>query len=237
MSGRFAIVPAAWLDDPRIGLAEIGVLVILSAHADKRGWCHPNQQTMANMLKKSRPWVTDVIGSLADMGFIEIKSIAKTGKRNSYRLLMDRFLDQDDQCQPTDIECQPAEVESQPADIQENNTIRTIPEEQKERVSAKPTFPSSQDLEWAVGLYNSMATKAGLSKVRILTEARRRKLRATLQRLGSRDAWHEVIDGIYGSDFCRGRNDRGWRADFDFALQEKSLPRILEGFYEQRSNA
>jgi hypothetical protein len=109
-----------------------------------------------------------------------------------------------------------------------------IPTKKEEKSAASPPFPSPQDIEWAVGLWNSMAGKAGLAQVRLLTDARRKKLRATLQRLGSRDAWREVIDGIYDSEFCRGRNDRGWRADFDFALQEKSLPRILEGFYDQK---
>jgi DNA-binding MarR family transcriptional regulator len=130
MSGRFAIVPAAWLDDPRIGLAEIGVLVILSAHADKQGWCYPNQQAIADQLKKSVTFVSRTIDALADAGFVEKRNIAKSGRKNAYRLLMDRFL-ADAELAPEQIELAPAQVQLAQAQ-NSNNTIRTIPLEQKD---------------------------------------------------------------------------------------------------------
>jgi hypothetical protein len=40
------------------------------------------------------------------------------------------------------------------------------------------------------------------------------------------------MDALERSAFCRGENDRGWRADFDFLLQPKSFTKLLEGAYD-----
>jgi len=36
------------------------------------------------------------------------------------------------------------------------------------------------------------------------------------------------------SAFCRGENDRGWRADLDFLCQPKSFNGLIEGKYDDR---
>lgn len=96
------------------------------------------------------------------------------------------------------------------------------------------SFPTSDDIEFARDLWNDMADQAGLARVAHLSDQRRAKLRQRLKTLGSREAWHGLLERVYGSPFCRGENDRGWRADFDFVLQEKSFNRLLEGFYATR---
>lgn len=54
---------------------------------------------------------------------------------------------------------------------------------------------------------------------------------------GSLDAWVDVCQRVRASDFCCGYNDRGWRADIDFALQESSWARIIEGKYDNTNRA
>ncbi|RVQ42604.1 hypothetical protein CN059_26420 [Sinorhizobium medicae] len=44
----------------------------------------------------------------------------------------------------------------------------------------------------------------------------------------------DAIERIGRSRFCRGENDRGWRADLDFLCQPKSFVSILEGKYDDR---
>jgi uncharacterized protein YdaU (DUF1376 family) len=71
----------------------------------------------------------------------------------------------------------------------------------------------------------------GFPPVRKMTTARKRQLRARL-RDSTFDEWQQAMGALERSAFCRGENDRGWRADFDFLLQPKSFTKLLEGAYD-----
>lgn len=46
--------------------------------------------------------------------------------------------------------------------------------------------------------------------------------------------WTTVIERIASSSFCRGENDRGWRADFDFLVRPDTHAKVGEGKYDGR---
>lgn len=71
----------------------------------------------------------------------------------------------------------------------------------------------------------------GFPPVRKMTAQRTRQLDARL-RDSTFDEWQQVMSALERSAFCRGENDRGWRADFDFLLQPKSFTKLLEGTYD-----
>jgi hypothetical protein len=50
------------------------------------------------------------------------------------------------------------------------------------------------------------------------------------------ELWRGHCRAIRGSPFCIGENDRGWRADFDWALRPKTILRVQEGKYQGKSN-
>ncbi len=80
-----------------------------------------------------------------------------------------------------------------------------------------------------------MAARSGLSTPRVVTPTRRRALALRIEEHGL-PAVLEAIERIGRSRFCRGGNDRGWRADLDFLCQAKSLVSILEGKYDDRQS-
>ena len=86
-----------------------------------------------------------------------------------------------------------------------------------------------------VEAWNAMATRAGLARIRLMNLGRSTSLRKRLGDVGV-DGMLEAIERVEASAFCRGENDRGWKADFDFILQPKSLTRLLEGGYQHRRN-
>jgi len=43
-----------------------------------------------------------------------------------------------------------------------------------------------------------------------------------------------VFNNLELSDFCKGKNDRGWRADIDFILREDKFVSVLEGKYNSK---
>lgn len=48
------------------------------------------------------------------------------------------------------------------------------------------------------------------------------------------DSWIEVIKKIASSDFCLGKNERGWTATFDWLIQPETRLKVLEGKYENK---
>lgn len=79
---------------------------------------------------------------------------------------------------------------------------------------------------WAVRM-----VPQGFPAVRRLTATRDRQLSARL-RENTFDDWQRAFAALERSAFCRGENDRGWRADFDFLLQPKSFTKLIEGAYD-----
>jgi hypothetical protein len=83
--------------------------------------------------------------------------------------------------------------------------------------------------EHVLEAYNAVAVRAGLPTAR-MTPERRKKLPGFIKRHPVDDIT-EAIAALERSPFCRGENDRGWKADFDFLLQPKSFTKLIEGTY------
>lgn len=72
----------------------------------------------------------------------------------------------------------------------------------------------------------------GFPAVRKMTPTRRRSLKARMREYPHIEDWQKAFSALERSNFCKGDNDRGWRADFDFLCQSKSLTKLIEGAYD-----
>lgn len=88
-------------------------------------------------------------------------------------------------------------------------------------------------VDQVVTAFSEMARQSGLSVPRAVTASRRRSLLLRIEEHGL-PAVLDAIERIGRSRFCRGENDRGWRADLDFLCQPKNFVSILEGKYDDR---
>jgi len=70
-----------------------------------------------------------------------------------------------------------------------------------------------------------------LCPVRALTPQRRKKATVRLRQYPDLD-WSAVIARLDASSFCRGANSNGWKAGFDFLLRDTTVPKTLEGVYD-----
>lgn len=95
-------------------------------------------------------------------------------------------------------------------------------------------FPAlvRSDFDDALSAWNRVAQRCDLVEAKKLTDTRRRKLAARLKSDGL-SGWEKALGIIERSPFLRGQNDRGWRADFDFVLNENNFTKILEGKYSR----
>lgn len=78
-----------------------------------------------------------------------------------------------------------------------------------------------------VELYN--VTCLNLPPVKKLTETRKAAIASAMN---DDTDFGELFKKTAESDFLNGKNERGWRADFDFILKPKNRQKILEGGYD-----
>lgn len=99
-----------------------------------------------------------------------------------------------------------------------------------------PAMMDRSDEGAAVRAWNVMAAGVkGMAQVQSLNSQRRKRLKARLAECGGLDGWTVALEKIAASKFLTGGNDRGWIADFDFVLQQKSFTRLMEGSYDNRA--
>lgn len=111
------------------------------------------------------------------------------------------------------------------------HTLTHIVKEEDKSSSKNPHEKSEIDL--FIEAYSVMAAQVGLAVPRAVTASRRQRIGAKIRAHGL-DVCFEAIRRVGQSSFCTGSNDRGWRADLDFVLQDKSFLGLIEGKYENR---
>ncbi len=109
--------------------------------------------------------------------------------------------------------------------------------ERESRADAAPTAAdvavAGRFAEEFKSLWNS-TTSAPISQCRDVTAKRRRQIRLRLTERPLME-WQQVFERIQTSAFCRGENDRGWLASFDWVVGSPDVAvKVLEGKYDNR---
>lgn len=89
-------------------------------------------------------------------------------------------------------------------------------------------------IQEVVDLYNEICVS--LPKVIKPTEKRRKGIQALIKKGYTINDFREAFELAEQSDFLTGKNDRGWKANFDFFLREDKFVKILEGDYGGRKS-
>ena len=88
-------------------------------------------------------------------------------------------------------------------------------------------------------LWNTATKGTPLAACLKLTPARITKVKIALA-VASMEEWGQVFARVIASDFCCGKNDRGWVADLDWVIRpetktkDSTLTKIREGKYDNR---
>ena len=89
----------------------------------------------------------------------------------------------------------------------------------------------NKEIEWFLDNYHK--TCVSLPKVMKVTDKRRKAILRILKVYNKEDILR-VFELAEQSDFLKGNNDRGWKADIDFILRNDKFVSILEGKYGGR---
>lgn len=101
-------------------------------------------------------------------------------------------------------------------------------EEEKSTTQRK----SLVDYQRILDLYHEICVS--FPKVRTLSDSRKRAIKARLEKYGLEEL-KEAFSLCEASDFLKGKNDRGWKADLDWIMNDTNLGKILDGKYNNRS--
>lgn len=104
----------------------------------------------------------------------------------------------------------------------------------RERVEREPEDSSAQAKE-LIDEYNSICGWK-LPKAIHVTEKRKKAIKARLKTY-SREEIIKVFSLANESNFLCGDNDRGWKADIDWLLNENNMIKVLEGRYTNNAKS
>lgn len=107
-----------------------------------------------------------------------------------------------------------------------NEHIKTQEEEEANKLGHDANKPSPRQI---VDLYNSLCPS--LSRCIRLTDKRAKAVRQLFAKGYTAEQLTDAFGRAQASSFCTGSNDRGWRADFDWLMNENNLVKVLEGKY------
>lgn len=90
---------------------------------------------------------------------------------------------------------------------------------------------NADKVDWFISKYNEICKS--LPKCQRVTTGRGKQILKILDKFSEEDVL-TVFQNIEESDFCRGKNDRGWKANIDFILREDKFVSALEGRYNNK---
>ena len=113
-----------------------------------------------------------------------------------------------------------------------NEQLKTQIREEEDKANKPEISNKPQQL---ADRYNAICTN--LPRVVRLTDKRRRAVRLIHDKGYTPEQLDEVFRKAQSSSFCTGQNDRHWKADFDWLLNESNLVKVLEGKYDNPAAA
>ena len=119
----------------------------------------------------------------------------------------------------------------------ENTSVDTQPIQQGKKTVTEGEQGKAVDYESILNLYHQECPS--FNRIIKLSDTRKSKIRT---RLGEMPEGIETFRTVFGkmeaSDFCKGENDRGWKATFDWLIENtNNWLKVIEGNYDNKPQA
>ena len=218
-----------WENGPK-NQSETMVLLALADYANDAGVCWPSINGLMKKSRLSERGVQTVLKRLRMAGWVEIE--VRVGRRNCnlYTIKTPQQMHPAADAPPQmNAETPQMDVKNPAASAPE--PLRTINNHQISKREDKPN-----EISEAVEIYNHAAQQCGWSQVQRMIPARTKALKSRIKEVGGIDGWILAIEKAKASDFLCGKNDRGFKASFDFLTRQSSFAKLMEGNYDNRNS-
>jgi len=231
--------------EAKYGMAGYGLYWAIVEHlANNDNAIEADIETLAYMFRCSEEMVSFVINNsglfIVDDGILSCELLIE--QQDKRRKLADnaRKRWQKQKEQPKEKPAEPEEKEPEQsaetfepeapgpkAEQQKEPTEEKQPEQQEEKIEVN--HDNGINYKEFAEQWNSICTN--LPKVEKLTESRKRKIKARLKDW-PKEKIFEAFAIINSNDFLCGKNNRGWTATFDWAIEnDRNIAKVLEGAY------
>lgn len=122
------------------------------------------------------------------------------------------------------------------SDSDSDSNNKTLPESDDTGTDTEPKLPKNDIID----LWNRTAGAVrGMSTCHAIRDKTKRYtlLKARWREHPDWSWWRQLFEMIAASPFLTGSNERGWRADIDWAVKPGNAEKVLEGKYEGRKSA
>lgn len=188
-----------------------------------RYWTYNSLRAMEKLFPFwSRRQIERIVKNLKDKGVLLTANYA----RDSYDRTLFYALDE------SKLPISPFGGDLSPNGEMINEQLKTHIREEEDKANKPEISNKPQQL---ADRYNAICTN--LPRVVRLTDKRRRAVRLIHDKGYTPEQLDEAFRRAQSSSFCSGQNDRHWKADFDWLLNENNLVKVLEGKYDNPAAA
>lgn len=189
---------------------------------------HDRILTDLPILNISNRSLINYLNKLKDLGLLTVKIIHNENLRGSksyYAITEKCEALRYDQVQNFAVNQRPSEKNCSSDNIKDNTQLNLFNTNNKEVLEVRKKG------QWFVDTYNSICKS--LPKCQRLNAKRSKAISRVLKNYSEEEIL-TAFNNLETSDFCKGKNDSGWRADIDFLLKEDKFDRVLEGRYNNK---
>lgn len=210
----YAIIPAPIRYDKQLKDKAKMLYGEVTALANELGYCYASNAYFADLYGVRKETISRLLSDLQQKQYIRIELIYQ-GKEIKER----RIYISENQCLLPN--------KSTPLD---QNVNTPIDQEVKENnTSLNTTINNKYPYQDIVLSYNN--TCKSFPRLTVLSEARKKAIQARINTGYTLEHFKQVFEMAEQSDFLKGKNDRNWRATFDWLIKDANMAKVLDGNY------
>lgn len=173
----------------------------------------------------SRPTIIKFVDDLIKKKFIK-KFVCKNNREANFYLLNFKYINS--------LVGKPEVVEEKDYNVENSQEPTKIIEIKTIDLPCK-----NDEKEDIKNSWNEIAKKHELPKVRVVSEKNIKDIKQNIKEVGVssiKEYFDEIDSAINNSDFLQGKNDRGWKINFNFITQKSSMNKLFNNAYENTNN-